>query len=108
MLEKVNQLAEQAATNVSRRQFFGRLGKGAMFAAGLVAAVLAVPSSTRAGRGTVRCCIHRCAFVEGRQVRRSIWRVCDTDGFGCDRSFSGRDGGCTLERIRFVGSCKQC
>jgi len=33
MLEKFNQLAEHAATNVSRRQFLGRFGRGATAAA---------------------------------------------------------------------------
>lgn len=30
MLEKIAQIVEQMATNVSRRQFVGRLGRGAM------------------------------------------------------------------------------
>jgi hypothetical protein len=40
MLEKFSQIAEQAATNASRRQFLGRLGKGALTAAAVVSGVL--------------------------------------------------------------------
>ncbi len=41
MFEKVSQIAEQAATNVSRRRFFGRFGRGAMAVAAGVAGLLA-------------------------------------------------------------------
>jgi hypothetical protein len=48
MLEKINQLAEQAATNVSRRQFLNRLGRGAMFTATVVGGLLALPGQAHA------------------------------------------------------------
>ncbi len=50
MLEKFSQIAEQAATNASRRQFLGRLGKGALATAGIVAGYLAFGSSAAAAR----------------------------------------------------------
>lgn len=40
MFQKFSLIAEQAATSASRRQFLGRLGKGAMAAAALVSGLL--------------------------------------------------------------------
>ena len=59
MIDKVTSLAERLATNVSlsRRGFFGRLGKGALVAAGVVAGVLAFPKQARASFTT---CMHAC------------------------------------------------
>lgn len=48
MLEKINQTAEKLATNASRRQFFGRLGRGAMTVAAAVGGLLAMPSGAQA------------------------------------------------------------
>jgi hypothetical protein len=53
MFEKVSQIAEQAATNVSRRQFLGRFGKGALMLAAALGATLALPGVAHAGRN---CC----------------------------------------------------
>jgi hypothetical protein len=50
MFEKFNQMAEQAATNASRRQFLGRVGRGALIAAGAVASFVAFGSEAQAGR----------------------------------------------------------
>jgi hypothetical protein len=50
MIEKLSQLAEQAATNVSRRQFLGRVGRGAMIAAAAAGGLLAFPAAATAGR----------------------------------------------------------
>lgn len=61
MLEKFNQLAEQAATNVSRRSFLGRLGRGAMAAAAAAGGLLAFGAGAqagRAGRGARACWIN--------------------------------------------------
>ena len=55
MLEKVSQLAEQAATNVSRRQFIGRFGRGAMAVAAAAGGLLALPAVSHGGR-PVRSC----------------------------------------------------
>jgi hypothetical protein len=49
MFEKVNQAAEKLATDVSRRAFLGRLGKGALGAAAVLAGLLAFPKVARAG-----------------------------------------------------------
>ena len=60
MIDKVSDLAERLATNVSlsRRGFFGRLGKGALVAAGVVAGVLALPKHVRAD--PLHTCIAKC------------------------------------------------
>ena len=50
MLEKVSQLAEQAATTVSRRQFLGRFGTGALAAAAVLGGVLGSPTNSQAAR----------------------------------------------------------
>jgi hypothetical protein len=50
MFEKVSKAAQQAATSASRRQFLGRLGRGAVVAAGAVAGYLAFGSEAQAGR----------------------------------------------------------
>jgi hypothetical protein len=54
MLEKVSQLAAQAATNVSRRQFLGRFGRGALAVAAMTGGLLIFPDQASAGR-TIRC-----------------------------------------------------
>lgn len=50
MFEKISALAEQAATSASRRQFLGRLGRGAMAATAALAGLLAHPSEAQAAR----------------------------------------------------------
>jgi hypothetical protein len=50
MFEKIGQVAEQAATSVSRRQFLGRFGQGALIVAAAVGALLALPAVTQ-GQG---------------------------------------------------------
>lgn len=50
MLEKVTQIAEQAATNGSRRQFLGRFGRGAAATAAALGGFLALPTETRAAK----------------------------------------------------------
>jgi hypothetical protein len=75
MFEKIGRLAETAATNVSlsRRGFFGRLGRGALVAAGALGGVLTVAVPVQAGKETyMPCCGSRggcyvppgCVFVE--------------------------------------------
>jgi hypothetical protein len=48
MFDKVSQAAEKAATNVSRRAFLGRLGKGALTTAGVLGAMLAFGGKAQA------------------------------------------------------------
>lgn len=55
MLDKVSQIAEQAAGSVSRRQFLGRIGSGAAATAAALGGVLAFPAIARSGK-TPRLC----------------------------------------------------
>jgi hypothetical protein len=57
MLEKFNQMAEQAVTSVSRRQLLGCFGRGALAVAMAAGGVLAVPSIGHAGRRQPRLCL---------------------------------------------------
>jgi hypothetical protein len=50
MFKNFSQLAEQTATNVSRRQFLGRVGRGALAATGTVAGFLAFGAEAQAGK----------------------------------------------------------
>ncbi len=55
MFEKVSQAAEKAATNVSRRRFLGRIGRGAGVAAAAFAGLLVHASPAWAGKRTKMC-----------------------------------------------------
>jgi hypothetical protein len=48
MFEKVGQIAEQLAMNVSRRRFLGRLGRAAL-AAAAAGGILTMPHAAEAG-----------------------------------------------------------
>jgi hypothetical protein len=50
MFEKLGEIAERSATRASRRQFLGRVGRGALFAAGALGGFLAFGSEAKAGR----------------------------------------------------------
>ena len=63
MFEKVSKAAEQVAASASRREFLGRLGRGAVIAAGTVAGYLAFGSEAQAGR---RCCTSDADCRQGR------------------------------------------
>src|SRR5262245_12818797 len=56
MLDKVNELAEQAATNVSRRELLGRFGRSALAVAAAAGGILALPAVGHAGRRSPRMC----------------------------------------------------
>src|SRR5262245_9428237 len=55
MFTKVNQMAERAATEVSRREYFGLLGPAAMGVAATAGGLLALPAIAKAGRQNVFC-----------------------------------------------------
>jgi hypothetical protein len=48
MLEKLNQIAEQTATKASRRQFLGRVGRGAMVVAAALGGLLTLAGNAQA------------------------------------------------------------
>jgi hypothetical protein len=65
MFEKVSQVAQQVATQISRRSFLGKVGQFALALAGLLGGLLAVSDDAQAiGRGPV------CCYVEGVAVCR--------------------------------------
>ncbi len=49
MFDKFSEAGERLATNVSRRAFLGRLGKGALATAGVLAGMLAFGGKAQAG-----------------------------------------------------------
>ncbi len=55
MNERFSQLAERSATSVSRRQFLGRAGRGAMTLAAVMGGLLAFPEDAQAARRAKRC-----------------------------------------------------
>jgi hypothetical protein len=99
MYEKFSQLAAQAATSVSRRQFLGRLGRGALAAAAATAGTLVHPGEALARRGKARCCYYRCGGRGGTSGRY----VCRADGSACPAL-----RGCTLRSQRLVSNCQRC
>lgn len=56
MFEKVSQMAEEAATHASRREFLGRLGRAAATAAGVLGGLLLVPMDSHARRDNGNPC----------------------------------------------------
>lgn len=82
MFDKVSHLAEQAATNVSRREFLGRFGRSALAVAAAAGGILALPTVGHAGR--------------------RAQRMCSADSFGgCQGQLEG--GSCTADRA--FGHC---
>ena len=81
MFEKFNQLAEGAATNVSRRQMFGRIGRAAAAAAAVLAGLL--PSQAEAGRGVGRCVVCYYICPDGSEP------VIQKRGQGCKQHLHG-------------------
>ena len=65
MFEKFNQIAEQSATSASRRQFLGRLGKGALAAAAAVGGLLALPGAAEAG--PLACGLGSAGYCRGKK-----------------------------------------
>jgi hypothetical protein len=80
MFEKFSQIAEKSATSASRREFLGRLGRGALIAAGAVGGFLAFGSEAQAGR-----------------------RRCTTDA-GCPRGYICEAGRC-VKGVRPPQTC---
>jgi hypothetical protein len=75
MFEQLSQLAEQAATNVSRRQFLGAAGRAAMAATVMAASLLSFPMVAQAAGGGCEPGWHRC--------RGRCNRICCPDGHYC-------------------------
>ena len=93
MFEKFNHFAEVAATNVSRRQALGRLGR---LAAGTVAVLVGLlPSPAEAGRpgkGRGKCIVCYYACPDGSGFSRS-GSGCGQHVHGCDLVWAENCGG---------------
>jgi hypothetical protein len=78
MIERFSRIAERAATSASRRQFLGRVGKGALAAAGVVASYLAVgPQAEAAKRCTTDAnCRRGYICVAGKCIQGVRSSVC--------------------------------
>ena len=76
MFEKVSQIAEQAAPNVSRRQFLGRFGRSAAAIAAALGGLLALPQVAHAGK-RVQGCNGDSTFDCSE---RSVGNVCGSGG----------------------------
>jgi hypothetical protein len=84
VFEKIGRLAEAAATNVSvsRRGFLGRLGQGALVAAGALGGLLGVAAPVQAQGSSQICCVlnHYCQPPAPGCVWTS--EFCTSYGFG--------------------------
>jgi hypothetical protein len=96
--EKILQMAEAAATSVSRRGFLGWLGKGAL----AVGAVLAMSDIARAV-DRVRCCTYHCT---GRFTGTK--KVCLGIGITCPGRVSADGTTCVIASNVPLADCSTC
>jgi hypothetical protein len=80
MFEKLSQMAERAATSVSRRQFLGRMGRSAMTLAAAAGGVLLAPTVSQAARhcGGQICPpgYNYCCRIYVHEPRKHFFHVC--------------------------------
>lgn len=91
MLEKFNRMAEQVATNVSRREFLHRFGRGAMIAAAAVGNLLA---QTDAAQAATRVCDPR--YSESQCAGVPVGTPCSSNSAKGKCSDAGRPRGYCL------------
>jgi hypothetical protein len=79
MFERIRRLAERAANgaSVSRRGFLGRLGQGALAAAGVIGGLMLLPKKAQAG--DLMRCIHQCC--QGTCGKGDLTCACDPTGY---------------------------
>jgi hypothetical protein len=87
MFDKVSQVAEKLATNVSRRAFLNRVGQGALVVAGVLGATLAFPGQGQAGKTGNKICTYWRPTIGGGTIfcYSACVRcdtVCGTGGYG--------------------------
>ena len=102
MFDKVSQAAEKLATHVSRRDFLGRVGRGALVFAGAMGALLAFPGLGHAkggaypgghggggggGGGSFSCCCYDCGngvvYSRGPGTEECTNKTCKPTYKGC-------------------------
>ena len=93
MFEKLGQVAQDVATNVSRRQFLGRFGRAAIAAAALVGGLTTNATGGRSGPKDPVYCDPTISFggCEGHLVG-SLCR--DAEGNGTCQELAGGTGRC--------------
>ena len=106
MFEKVGRLAEAAASrvSVSRRGFLGRLGQGALAAAGVLGGFLL--STSQAGAqtsGGVVCCLYQCRDPKSGYIYR-YHKTCQQAGTTCPQT----DNRCWLVNQFTAATCGKC
>jgi hypothetical protein len=87
MFEKLSEIAERSATSASRRQFLGRVGRGAMTTAAVMGGLLAFPEDAQAARRAKRCggqiCPpgyeHCCSYFD-REAHKRVHYCCTGPG----------------------------
>jgi len=81
MLDKVSQMAEQVATNVSRREFLGRFGGAALGVAGVLGSLLvAAGTAPAAGNGHAKSvCYYLCPDGEVYALAKNNCNGCPTN-----------------------------
>jgi hypothetical protein len=105
MFEKVGQIAQRAATSASRREFLGRLGRGALVAAGAAASFVAFGTDAQAGR---KCTTDEdCPRGHICQGGRCVKGVRPPEACGPDASPScfGKSEGSPCQSGRLTGVC---
>lgn len=57
MFDRVSEAAEKLATNISRRAFMGRLGKGSLTLAAVLGGMFSFHAQAQAGKKSQLCCL---------------------------------------------------
>ena len=106
MIDKVTNLAERLATNVSlsRRGFLGRLGQGALAVAGVLGGLLVFPKDALGVPGSYVCCIWHCnGFHGGYHVHQCLPAGSNCYSGGTTCFYGGK-----LQSQKTVASCSHC
>jgi len=76
MFDRVSQAAEKLATNVSRREVMGQLGRGALVLAGVLAGICASPRIAQAGKKGHSCCYGAGGCLAPETGCKFVWSSC--------------------------------
>jgi len=76
MFDRVSQAAEKLATNVSRREVMGQLGRGALVLAGVLAGICASPRIAQPEKKSRSCCWGGGGCLPPETGCRFLWGSC--------------------------------
>jgi len=102
MFDTISDAAEKLASKVSRRDFFGSLGRWAGASALALAGVLATAGTGRAG-GNYICCYYGFYVPGGSWIWRAF--LCIGSQERCPSSYMGYT---RYGHAAAVGNCRQC